>query len=82
MQTEELAPGLDGFYILVHGPRLPWLEDPLLEMLLHTTVQVRGRLVPAGEEIRIHAGFPVTYPLPALVVDEITETDRRERCVP
>lgn len=80
LQTGEFGIGLDGFYVLVGGPRWPWLEDPLLEPHAGKNVQVRGRLIPAGEDVPISEDRTATYPLPALVVEEIHEVELRERC--
>ena len=80
LQTQEVSLGLEGFYILIYGERLPWDEDPSLEALLHRDVLVRGTLVDAGLEVEIHAGFPTRYPLPVIRVDEISEATHLERC--
>lgn len=80
LQTGEFGVGLDGFYVLVGAPRWPWLEDPLLEPHGGKNVQVRGRLIPAGEEVPISEDRSATYPLPALVVGEIREVEPPERC--
>lgn len=80
LQTQELSLGLDGFYVLVYSERLPWLEDPLLEPLLQRNVSVRGRVVEAGTEVRIHERFPTTYPLPVIRVEEISVITALERC--
>lgn len=80
LQTTEFGLGLDGFYVLVRGPRWPWEDDPLLESLTGKNVQVRGRLVSAGEEVWISVDRSATYLLPALIVEEIHEIELRERC--
>lgn len=80
LQTQDVTLGLEGFYILVYREHLPWQEDPFLETLLHRNVSVRGRMVAAGAEVRIHEGFPTRYPLPAIRVEEITVTTTVDRC--
>ncbi len=80
LQTGEFDPGWEGFYVLVGGPRWPWVDDPLLEPFVGRNVRVRGRLVPAGEEVPISEDRSATYPLPALVVEEIDEVKLYERC--
>jgi len=75
LQTQEFRVGLEGFYVLVTGPRLLWEPDPRLEVLVGKNVRVRGTVVPAGEEV-----FGRTYPLPSLVVQEIWEIGPSERC--
>ncbi len=82
LQTGEFAVGLEGFYILVGKPRWPWVEDPLLGPLVGKNVEVRGRLVPAGEEVRIAEDRWVTYPLPSLLVEEVRVLAEYERCTP
>ncbi len=80
LQTGEFNPGLEGFYVLVGGPRWLWLEDPLLQPLVGANVRVRGRLIPAGEDVSISVDRSVTYPLPALIVEAINEVEPYERC--
>lgn len=80
LQTGGFDPGLEGFYILVGGPRWPWVDDPLLEPLVGKNVRVRGRLVPAGEEVQIDGDRWATYPLPALIVEEIVEIELSNCC--
>jgi len=75
LQTQEFRVGLEGFYVLVTGPRLLWEPDPRLEVLVGKNVRVQGTVVPAGEEV-----FGRTYPLPSLVVQEIWEIGPSERC--
>ena len=74
LQTQEFNVGLEGFYVVVRGPRLLWEHDPRLEVLVGKNVRVRGALVPAGEEV-----FGRTYPLPSLVVQKIWEIGPSER---
>ncbi|GAB4305507.1 MAG: hypothetical protein Kow0097_03970 [Candidatus Bipolaricaulota bacterium] len=80
LQTGEFNSGLEGFYVLVGEPRWPWLDDPLLQPLVGKDVRVRGRLIPAGEDVPLSEDRSVTYPLPAIVVDEIGEIELYERC--
>jgi len=80
LQTQDVTRGLEGFYVLVNEERLPWLEDPSLEALLHRNVSVRGSMVAAGTEVRIHEGFPTRYPLPVIHVEAITVTTTVDRC--
>lgn len=80
LQTSEFGVGLDGFYVLVGEPRWPWLDDPVLQPLVGKNVQVRGRLIPAGEDVPLSEGRSATYPLPAIVVEEIGEVELFERC--
>ncbi len=75
LQTQEFHVGLEGFYVVVRGPRLLWEPDPVLEALVGKYVEMRGTLVPAGEEV-----FGRTYPLPALIAEEIREITPYERC--
>ena len=60
--------GLEGFYVVERGQRFPWQPDPVLEALVGKHVEVKGTLVPAGKEV-----FGRTYPLPALIMEEIRE---------
>jgi len=55
-------------YVVERGQRFPWQADPVLEALVGKSVEVRGTLVPAGKGL-----FGRTYPLPALIVEEIRE---------
>ena len=80
LQIQDVTLGLEGFYILVYRERLPWQEDPFLETLLHRNVSVRGRVVAAGAEVRIHESFPTRYPLPVIRVEEISATTTVDRC--
>lgn len=80
LQTGEFGMGLEGFYILVGAPRWPWVEDPLLQPLVGKSVEVRGKLVPAGEEVRTAEDRWATYPLPTLLVEEIRVLTEYERC--
>jgi len=80
LQTGGLDPGLAGSYVLVGKPRWPWVDDPLLEPLVGKSVRVQGRLVPAGEEAPIAGDRWATYPLPALIVEEISEIELHNRC--
>lgn len=80
LQTGEFGLGLEGFYILVGEQRWPWLDDPLLEPLVGENVRVRGRLIPAGEDVPLGEDRSATYPLPALIVQEVHEIELRERC--
>jgi len=75
LQAQELNVGLEGFYVVVRGPRLLWEADPVLEALVGKYVEMRGTLVPVGKEV-----FGHTYPLPALIVEEIREISPYERC--
>jgi hypothetical protein len=68
LQTQEFNVGLEGFYVVERGQRFPWQADPVLEALVGKYVEVRGTVVPVGKEV-----FGRTYPLPALIVEEIGE---------
>ena len=75
LQTQDFSLGLQGFYVLVTGPRLLWEPDPVLEALVGKYAEMRGTLVPVGEEV-----FGRTYPLLALIVEEVREISPYERC--